>query len=928
MKSVKSFFKLLCYVFITFLVIEFGGETVSAIDAPGSISVIRTNNNDVFYVNPNWPFYVKYANVGGHNYYAFCLDSSYNVTYNSINLDDNLYSWAKSNVNKVVSRAYELGLDDGDSSHVISLDGSQYTVSEKDLYGITQMAVWYTVHGNNFNGYTATYKKWVEADSARSAIFNELINAVGDKAFNKTYYVQLVPSGSIDTFTDTDNGTTISSVEYSVNSSNVPNDTEFVISRVNGNAKICVNGSCSDSGNATVKKGDSVVFKFDKPANGETVFSDFTISADFNSGYSAFFYNSGGGKTQNIGIVLPKSRIVDTSINIHTQYEDETIVKVQKVDINGNAVAGATLDIYKKDSNILVKSVESTDDNNGVSVTLPVGEYYLKEYYAPKGYVLSNEKAYFNVIKQGNEVKVENVDENGSSIADKAVITIADDFKKVRFRKVDENGNPISDIRIDIGDYTKALNKESDDLIACTVSRDDGYLVPCSGSDASDIYLSDEWYKLPVGTMLYFNEGLSENSNKLNGYYTKQYDKGMQVGFFGNNVVNINPNITVEESADHSSYTVTIHNRMYIDISKTDVTNKNEVAGAHLSIYDVENLDYFADSELGDEGTLSQLDKYVALDSWVSGNEPHRFIGIIPGHRYLLVEDLAPEGYIKLGSSVEFSMDSNGNVTVHSESEFSTTDKYKLGISNDYTKVVVSKTSFVTGEEVAGAELKICTEDSYNLASQTTGNGNDCQTKDEWKWTSGTEAHEIDRLPVGSYYIVETISPAGYFKTTNAVKFEVSNAEVLPVEFVNKPTKVVINKLDNVTKERIAGAQFKILKASDRSEVLDQDGKALEWISNADESWTIYALPAGEYILVETKVPEGYQEGMIVNGEVVNEYKFTVSDDVDDVDIEVYIEVLNAPNTGISTLNLFAIGALMIFTGYETIKIYKKKVNA
>ena len=37
------------------------------------------------------------------------------------------------------------------------------------------------------------------------------------------------------------------------------------------------------------------------------------------------------------------------------------------------------------------------------------------------------------------------------------------------------------------------------------------------------------------------------------------------------------------------------------------------------------------------------------------------------------------------------------------------------------------------------------------------------------------------------------------------------------------------------------------------------------------------------------------------------------------------IEVLNAPNTGLSTLNLFAIGGLMVLAGYETIKIYRRK---
>ena len=64
---------------------------------------------------------------------------------------------------------------------------------------------------------------------------------------------------------------------------------------------------------------------------------------------------------------------------------------------------------------------------------------------------------------------------------------------------------------------------------------------------------------------------------------------------------------------------------------------------------------------------------------------------------------------------------------------------------------------------------------------------------------------------------------------------------------------------------------------------------------------------------------------MIVDGLSVTEYEFTISDQPGDVNIDVGIEVLNAPNTGISTLNLFAIGGLMVFAGYETIKIYRRK---
>ena len=141
----------------------------------------------------------------------------------------------------------------------------------------------------------------------------------------------------------------------------------------------------------------------------------------------------------------------------------------------------------------------------------------------------------------------------------------------------------------------------------------------------------------------------------------------------------------------------------------------------------------------------------------------------------------------------------------------------------------------------------------------------------------------------------------------------------------NEPTKVKISKVNQITGERIAGASMQILNASDRSIAKDFNGNELTWVSKADSDWEILGLPVGDYILIETVVPEGFQEGMIIDGENVNEYNFSVIDNDDELYLGVYVQVMNAPNTGMSTLNLFAIGGLLVFVGYETIKIYRRK---
>ena len=78
--------------------------------------------------------------------------------------------------------------------------------------------------------------------------------------------------------------------------------------------------------------------------------------------------------------------------------------------------------------------------------------------------------------------------------------------------------------------------------------------------------------------------------------------------------------------------------------------------------------------------------------------------------------------------------------------------------------------------------------------------------------------------------------------------------------------------------------------------------------------------------MIETLPASNYDKEMIVNGELMSVYKFSISPENHDVKIDVYNRLLiDVPNTGISTLNLFAIGGLMIFTGYEIINIYRKR---
>lgn len=77
-----------------------------------------------------------------------------------------------------------------------------------------------------------------------------------------------------------------------------------------------------------------------------------------------------------------------------------------------------------------------------------------------------------------------------------------------------------------------------------------------------------------------------------------------------------------------------------ISISKKDITNGKELAGAHLEVKD-------------ENGNV--------IEAWVSEDTPHIIEGLAPG-KYTLIETIAPEGYELSTEKVEFTVKEDGTV--------------------------------------------------------------------------------------------------------------------------------------------------------------------------------------------------------------------------------------------------------------------------
>ena len=195
MKSVKKIFKLLCCVLVTVLI--FGGDVLAA-TVPNKITIQSDESNIWYDSNGRWST-VKKAISGSDIYYALCLDSSKiaDKTTNGMTLNTQLQSTYssgyQSKIKYILLKAYQLGLGNGENSHSFTIpndSGKKYTVSDKDLYGITQSAVWYAAHGSNDDGYTNAFQSWIKNNK-----YDKIFEYLNNNAYNNNW-INLAGPGS------------------------------------------------------------------------------------------------------------------------------------------------------------------------------------------------------------------------------------------------------------------------------------------------------------------------------------------------------------------------------------------------------------------------------------------------------------------------------------------------------------------------------------------------------------------------------------------------------------------------------------------------------------------------------------------------------------------------------------------------------------
>lgn len=202
---------------------------------------------------------------------------------------------------------------------------------------------------------------------------------------------------------------------------------------------------------------------------------------------------------------------------------------------------------------------------------------------------------------------------------------------------------------------------------------------------------------------------------------------------------------------------------------------------------------------------------------------------------YYFIETKAPEFYQLDNTPIKFILETGSSKSVEVEVKNTLIPRdvqlEKVDASNPLNKL-------------SGATFELQYEDGTVISEHTTNDDGLVVVKN---------------LAPGSYQFVETVAPEGYVLDTTPLPFTVEKSSVSPAEMMKlvksntaRPGSVVIQKVDSVTDEPLAGVEFGI-------ETSSGDVLRTELVTNKEGQIDVTGLAPGNYQLVETKPLETYK---------------------------------------------------------------------
>ena len=251
-----------------------------------------------------------------------------------------------------------------------------------------------------------------------------------------------------------------------------------------------------------------------------------------------------------------------------------------------------------------------------------------------------------------------------------------------------------------------------------------------------------------------------------------------------------------------------VHNELIytrVTLTKTDVTGQKTLPGATIEVKD-------------EQGKVIYRETTDA-----NGQLPQ--IPVAPG-TYTFKETYAPDGYALNEAEMRFTVDADGNVTGDTT------------IRDDYTRFSLHKVD-ENGKPLAGVMFGLKKADGMLMMTAK---------------TDAKGMATFEKVPFGTYTLVETQALPGYLKADTEIRLTVDGTFVNPKEpiatVVNERQKIRGLKVDTAG-QALTGAEFNLINA-DTGEIVD--------VAESNEKGEFYltGFGYGDWIIRETVAPEGF----------------------------------------------------------------------
>lgn len=471
----------------------------------------------------------------------------------------------------------------------------------------------------------------------------------------------------------------------------------------------------------------------------------------------------------------------------------KTNVKVTKSatsDNSGKKVVGAKYHLYYNDGDqdyendeLVSDKVYITDENGEFYVddNLGVGEYYLKEFEAPEGFLINENPIFFNITADKTTISVTG--------GDKDLKINAGDIKEdPNTVYIDRYSNDVK-VSFDIDpDYAADPNYKLENIKLTYFDRERQEFITLNvtGPDANTPFASPEEAAKWVTDWINFNKGNEENPGIIDGQVTINahftHNKELQTS---------DPRPTMDVEFDKASRDFDEDGDLNLS-SLPGATFKLECMHKHTEKCKDKNGGYTncTDPHTDDPKYLTDEGCSWTSEAISDSEGKVRFTKLNTG-KYKMKETTVPDGYLPTETTWILTVDAINNtfeIVVDSTDDNSDLignqdDGYT--IVNETYNIKVIKIDAETNEKLVGAEFGLFKKEA---------NG-------EWSsepiQTSITNEHGLaffEKLSEGEYKIKELTAPPGYEIITEEVVFK------LPFEYLSKDLNGVENTFSSDSK--------------------------------------------------------------------------------------------------------------------------------